>query len=137
MADNIRAVQYFKMKVSDKPGVCARLLQELRREGVDLLAFSGFPKGRQAQLDFVVTDPLFFKAAAKRAKVKVAGPKTCFVAQGEDRPGAVADLIARLADAKINVTALDAVCGGAGRYGALFWVKPRDVKKAAGVLGAT
>ena len=33
------------------------------------------------------------------------------------------------------VTAADAVCAGAGRYGAILWVKPRDVKKAAAVLG--
>jgi hypothetical protein len=136
MAGTVHAAQYFKMKVPDKPGVCARTLQALRNEGVNLLAFSGFPKGRGAQLDFVVTDAASFKAAAKRAKVKVKGPKTCFVAQGDDRPGAVADVIGRLADAKINITALDAVCGGEGRFGALFWVRPGDVKKASKILGA-
>jgi hypothetical protein len=43
--------------------------------------------------------------------------------------------MATLADAKINITALQAVCAGAGRYGALLFVKPRDVKKAAKALG--
>jgi hypothetical protein len=38
--------------------------------------------------------------------------------------------------AKINVTAMDAVASGSGRYTAILWVKARDVKKAAGVLGA-
>src|SRR5712691_10478272 len=32
-----------------------------------------------------------------------------------------------LAEAKINVTAIDAVCAGAGRYGAILWVAPRDM----------
>lgn len=64
------------------------------------------------------------------------GPKTGFLIQGEDRPGAVAELIAKLAEAKINVTAYDAVAAGEGRYGALLWVKPQDVQKAARVLGA-
>ena len=40
-----------------------------------------------------------------------------------------------LADAKINVTAVDAVCAGQGRYGALLWVKAPDVRKAAKALG--
>jgi hypothetical protein len=35
------------------------------------------------------------------------------------------------------MTALDAVTAGAGRYGAMFWVKPRDVAKAARILGAS
>ena len=52
-----------------------------------------------------------------------------------DRTGAVADLMRKLAESRINVTAIDAVCAGQGRYGALFWVKPRDVKKTANVLG--
>jgi hypothetical protein len=42
----------------------------------------------------------------------------------------------KLAEAKINVTAIDAVCAGAGRYGAILWVAPRDVSKAAKLLGA-
>jgi len=33
------------------------------------------------------------------------------------------------------VTAMDALAGG-GRYAAILWVKPRDVKKTASVLGA-
>ena len=40
-----------------------------------------------------------------------------------------------MADAKINITASDAVCAD-GRYGAVCWVAPRDVKKAAQALGA-
>jgi hypothetical protein len=36
----------------------------------------------------------------------------------------------------VNITALDAVAAGEGRYGAILWVKPTDVRKAAKVLGA-
>ncbi len=42
----------------------------------------------------------------------------------------------RLGAAGINVTATSATRTGMGRYGALLWVKARDVKKAAEVLGA-
>ncbi len=135
MADVIRTVQYFKLAVSDKPGKATRALGALRDARVNLLAFSGFPQGRRAQLDFVPSDPAAFKAAAKQAKLKVKGPKTCFLVEGDDRQGAGAKLTARLADAKINITALQAVVTGAGRYGVIFWVKSRDVKKAAKALG--
>lgn len=135
MTDQIRITQYFKVAVPDKPGEGARTLTALRNAGVNLDAFSGFPRNRRAQLDFVPSDPVAFKAIAKQAKLKVKGPKMCFLAEGEDRPGAGAALMGRLADAKINVTAIQAVCAGAGRYGATFWVKPRDVKKAAKALG--
>src|SRR6266516_744399 len=38
--------------------------------------------------------------------------------------------------AKINVTAVTGVCAGMGRYGAILWVKARDVNKGAAALGA-
>lgn len=133
--DTIRTAHYFKVQVPDKPGEGARMLEALRNSGVNLLAFSGFPRNRRAQVDFVPEDPSLFKTVARQAKLKVQGPKTCFLVGGDDRPGAVAKLMAKLAEANINVTAIDAVVAGQGRYGALFWVNTRDVKKAAKVLG--
>lgn len=136
MAETIRRVQYFYLEVPDKPGEGARILQLLKEEGVNLLAFSGFPKSRRAQIDLIPADAAALKAAAKKAKLKLVGPKTAFLIQGDDRIGAMADIVAKLAEAKINVTAVDAVSAGIGRYGAILWVKPRDVNKATNVLGA-
>ncbi len=136
MADRIRRVSYFYIMAPDKPGEGARALETLRDAGVNLLAFSGFPQGRRSQLDFVPEDPAAFRAAARKARWKVTGPKVAFVVEGEDRPGAAAEILGKLAAAKVNVTATDAVCAGAGRFGVLFWVKPRDVNKAAKALGA-
>jgi hypothetical protein len=53
MPDEIRRVDYFYIKVPDRPGEGARALGALRDAGVNLLAYSGFPEGRGAQLDFV------------------------------------------------------------------------------------
>jgi hypothetical protein len=137
MADTVRIVDYFYISAPNKAGEGARALATLKDAGVNLLAFSGFPQGRRAQMDFIPVDPAAFKQAAKKAKWKVVGPKRGFLAQGDDRVGAVADLLERLGSAKINVTAIDAVSVTEGRYGAIFWVAPKDVKKAATVLGAS
>jgi hypothetical protein len=131
MADTIKKVAYFAMDVANKPGEASRVLQALSQAGVNLLAFSGFPRGRRAQLDFVPEDSARFKKALTRAKLKARPKKTGFLVQGEDRLGAVAEVLQKLAETKINVTAVDAVCAGNGRYGAILWVKPLDVKKAA------
>ena len=134
MADEIQRIQYFYTEVPDKPGEGAKVLGALKEAGINLLAVVAFPKGRRAQLDFVPTDQAAFKEAAKKAKIKLVGPKTGFLIQGEDRTGAVAEIVAKLSDAKINVTALQGIAAGAGRYGAILWVKARDVNKAAKVL---
>ncbi len=41
----------------------------------------------------------------------------------------------KLAGGKINVTAVDAVTCGEGRYGAILWVKASDAKKTVALLG--
>jgi len=136
MADTIQRVQYFYTEVPDKPGEGARILGALKEGGVNLVAFTGFPRARRAQLDFIGADRDALRAAAKKAKIKLVGPRTGFLIQGEDRIGAVAEILSKLAEAKINVTAVGAVAAGEGRYGAILWVKPRDVNKTAKVLEA-
>ena len=136
MADTIQRVDYFYVQVPNKPGEGKRFLTALHEAGINLLAFSGFPEGRGAQLDFVPADPAAFKQFARAAKWKLTGPKRALLVSGEDRPGAVADLYEKLAGAKVNVIAMDAVCSGAGRFGAILWVAPRDVSRAAKLLGA-
>jgi hypothetical protein len=135
MAETVRQVDYFYMEVPNKIGEGAKVLQALREAAVNLVAFSGFPAGRRAQLDFFPADPAAFKAVAKANRWKLVGPKRGFLVQGDDRVGAVADLIGKLAAANINVIAIDAVSVDE-RYGALCWVAPRDVKKAATLLNA-
>jgi hypothetical protein len=136
MYDTVRLVDYFYIETPNKPGEGARVLETLRGAGVNLIAFHAFPSGRRSQLVFIPSDAAAFKSAAKSAKWKVKGPKKTFVIEGDDRVGALVDYFRKLAAAKINVTANDAVAGGMGRFGAIIWVKGRDVKRAAKALGA-
>ena len=136
MADTVQRVEYFYVQVPNKAGEGLRYLSALSEAGINLLAFSGFPEGRGSQLDFVPADPAAFRDFARRSKWKITGPKRAFLLSGDDRVGLVADIHKKLADARINVTAIDAACAGAGRYGAILWVAARDYKKAATLLGA-
>lgn len=135
MADTISRVDYFYIETPNKPGEAARALNVLKDAGINLLAFTGFPKGQRSQLDFIPADPVAFVKVAKRARWKLSAKKSGFLIQGEDRAGALAGILNKLANAKINVTAVDAVCAGAARFGAILWVKPKDLKRAAKALG--
>ena len=137
MLDTVRKLDYFALRAPDRPGEGARLLAALKDQGVNLLAVSGFPSGRKSQVDLVPESAAALRAAAKKMKLALGAKKTCFVIHGDDRVGALADTLQTLADAKINVTAIQAVTAGMGRYGAIFWVKPRDVAKTAKALGVT
>ena len=136
MSDVVRKVDYFTTKVPNRAGQAAKILSGLSAAGVDLIAFTGFPSGKGSQLDLVPADSSKLKRAAKKLGVTLSQRKSGFVVQGDDRVGALSRVANALAVAKINITAIDAVTAGKGRYGAIFWVKPASVAKAAKLLRA-
>jgi hypothetical protein len=137
MADEIRRIDYYYVNVPDKPGEAACILTALHQAGVNLVGFSGFPHGaRRAQLDFVPEDSAAFTKAARSAGLKPSKKKSGFLIQGEDRPGVMAEVFGKLAQAKINMTSVQVFSAGSGRYGGMLWVKSPDLRKAAKALGA-
>ncbi len=137
MPTTIRKVNYAYVTVASKPGEAARILEALRDANVNLLAFSGFPQGRnKAQIDVATDDFDGFKAVAKRHKWKLSRAKRAFLAGGTDELGAALPHLAKLAAANINVIAADVVAAGDGRFGMIFWVEPRDYNRAAKLLEA-
>jgi hypothetical protein len=117
--------------VPDKPGAGARFLAALQGAGTNLIGVSAFPHGaRRSQLDLVREDSVAFARAARTAGVKLSAKKSGFLIQGEDRAGAVADIMKRLSTAKINVTSVQvfylaqaatAACSGSRHR---TWAKP-------------
>jgi len=132
----IRKVVYFSMQVPNRPGVGLDMLRAIAKGRQNLLAFTGFPSGAKAQVDFVPARPVEFARGAKKAGIKLGKRKTAFLVQGEDRVGALVRVLDKLAKAKINMVAMDAVTAGSRRFGAIFWVKPKDVARASRLLGA-
>ncbi|HEX9631063.1 MAG TPA: hypothetical protein VGA02_01265 [Gemmatimonadales bacterium] len=137
MADQVRKARYCYVVVPNRPGRGAALLAALAEARVNLVAFSGFPGGGgKAQLDFVADDLGAVRRVLQRQGLRPRAVKRCFVVTGDDRIGAVGHHLGRLAEAKISVTAADAVAAGRNRYGMILWVKPKDYARAARVLKA-
>ena len=136
MATTIRKTVYFSMRTPNRSGQEARLLSALAAHGVNLHGFTGFPNAGGAQVDFIPHNVSKFTIAARKLGMKVSKRKTVFLAQGSDKAGACAAICSKLAKAGINMVAMDAVTAGQGRFGAIFWVKQRDVARASRVLRA-
>ena len=137
MADRVRRVNYAYLIVPNRPGQGARITDQLREAGVNLLAYTAFPtRAGKAQVDLIAEDLAPIRSIARRNGWRLSGAKKGFLVQGDDRVGAVHNHLKKLAERKINITAIDAVAAGKGRYGMLFWVKPKDYARAATALGA-
>jgi hypothetical protein len=137
MAEEIRVVEHYSASIPNKVGEGARVLGALRDADVNLIAFWAYRHGTgRAQLEFIPENSAAFVVAAKQAKLRLRKGVALYI-YGADRPGAIADILANLADARINVAAVQAVCGGAGSYGTIVFLPPAVARKAATVLGAT
>jgi hypothetical protein len=134
---SVRKIEYCYAIIPSRAGHGAEMLRALRDEGVSLLAFTGFPiGGGKAQVDFVAPRIADVRRVARVHGWKLSPTKRGFLVQGRDRVGAVQRHLARLAKRGINVTAVDAVAAGGGRFGMILWVKPADTARAARALGA-
>jgi len=136
MPDTVRKVHYFSTFVSNKPGQAFDVLATLVSAGVNLLACKGFPSGRRSRIDVVPDDTRKFSLAIRKAGLVFSEKKAGFLIRGQDRPGALADNLRQLAEHGINITAVDGLTAGEGRWGAILWVSSKDVARAGRVLRA-
>jgi len=136
MALTLHKIGYFTVETPNTAGQGFRILAALRAAGVNLIAYSGFPEGRRAQLDFVPDNPAKLRAVARKLKLRLSAKKVAFLLQGDDSVGALTGVLSKLAKARINITAMTAVGAGKRRFGAVFWVKRKAVAKTAKLLHA-
>ena len=135
MAERVRIVDYYYVTSDDRPGEGAGVLSALKSARVNLLAVHAFPDGQRIQVDLVPSNPEALVKAARKAKLKLSRKKKAFLVTGDDKVGALTPILNQLAEAKVNVTALTALTGGSKRFGAIFWVNPRDMGRASKALG--
>jgi hypothetical protein len=137
VAEKVRSVDYYYATIPDEPGTGSKVLAQLQQAGVNLLACLAFPSQKgTTQIDVVPENAGALKEAAGKAGIKLTGPRKAFLVQGDDRVGAVAEIMRKLGEARINITAAAAAAAGSGRYGMVLWVAQGDHAKAAKALGA-
>jgi hypothetical protein len=132
----IERIEYYYTVVPNKVGAGAKVFNALKAKNVNLLAFNGFPLSAQSsQLDLVPSSGDALVAAAQSAGLELVGPKVAFLITEWEHIGAVAEILGKLEQVGVNVTAMQAIDTGDWHYGAIFWVKQPDVDKAAKAMG--
>jgi len=135
MVDDIKQFDYHYMVIDDDASQVAGIVKACSESGIDLLGLSEFPLGDgKSQLDLIAEDARILANTARLMGWSLSERKSGFIIRGRNQPNAMAEVLGRLADAHVGVTAVQAIAAGAGRFGALIWVKPEDVAKAATVL---
>jgi hypothetical protein len=124
---------YFVISTEDRPGQLARFSKKMSENDINLHAVWSFGTGRgNAEITAIPWDVHVFRKAAREAGWTFR-EGSCFYLSGEDRAGALADTLDRIAQEGINLHAVDAM-GFEARYSAFVWCDESDVEKLRMVL---
>lgn len=135
MSYTIKKVEYFYCSVVDQPGEAYKLLSQLEKSGINLLAFTAIPIGpNRTQLTLFPETPEKFVTEAKRSSFAIDGPHPALLVQGDDELGALAEIHHILYEANVNVYASTGVTDNRGSFGYLLYVRPEEYERAAMAL---
>lgn len=135
MAFAIRRANYFYTTVKDEPGEAYKMLSRLAGVGINLLAFTGVPIGPlHTQLTIFPEDAARMSDEAKKAGIRLDGPYSALLVQGDDELGALAGIHEKLFEANVNVYASSGVTDGKGSFGYVLYIRPEEFEKAARAL---
>ncbi|MEK7405515.1 MAG: hypothetical protein AAB225_10440 [Acidobacteriota bacterium] len=136
MAEQVAQVDYYVGMLPHKAGEGVRVLNAIKDAGVNLIGFLGYPKARKAEIILVVgTGAPALGPIAKKVGVALGKKQKAFLVTGENRPGALAEVLGNISAAGVNVETVHAVSGCAECFGALITVAPQALKKTAKALG--
>jgi hypothetical protein len=130
---DIERSTYFVIATEDTPGQLARFSKKMSEDEINLAGVWCFGTGRgNAEIIAIPREPHAFKKAAREAGWSMR-EGNCFHLTGEDRAGALADTLDRIAQEGINLHAVDAM-GFQSSYSAYVWCDEKDVEKLRKVL---
>jgi len=130
---DIRRATYIVISTEDRPGQLARFSKKISEFEINLEAVWSFGTGRgNAEIIAIPWDPNLFKKVAREAGW-VFQEGNCFHLSGEDRPGALAETLDRIAQEGINLHAVDAM-GFEGKFSAYVWCNDEDLEKLRKIL---
>jgi hypothetical protein len=97
----------------------ARFAEDLATAGINLLGLWGEARGGRPLLSCVPQSPAQFRKFADSIGLRYDEGKT-FYRSADDKPGALVDSLRMIADAGINIDAIETV-GAGPRYGCFLW----------------
>lgn len=131
---DINRATYFKIAADHKPGKLASITATLMEENVSMHGLWGHGLSKtEAQVIAIPHDKKKFKSVAEKAEW-VLHEGVCFHIEGQDKTGALVDLLQKIAEEGINLMALDSISMD-GHFGCYIWAEDEDSETLAQLLG--
>ena len=132
---DIRRVECYNLTVEELVAEGSAMLGTIVGAGVDFLAYKAVPLGAtRTRFTLFPVDGSKLMDAAANAGLAVDGPHPAVLVVGDERPGALAAIYRRLAQAGISVEESCGIAHIHGGYGVVLYLRPEDCDRATAAL---
>lgn len=127
------AMTNFAFALPNRAGELSGLTADLRDAGMNLLGLWGYAEGEdRPRVSCVPESPEQFRRFCAQRKIECEEGRVFYMI-GDDKPGALHDALKKIANAKINLEAIECVAAG-NRFGCFLWAGPADWDALARLL---
>lgn len=134
MPTQAKKIQTLEVNLNTKPGELSKVYTTLKEYNVDVIASWGFEMGpNQAKAIIYPTDINKAKTALAKLNLPVKPAQACYVT-GDNKPGAYAELLDKIAKSGVNLHATDAF-GIGNKFATVFFTEDKDYPTLCKALG--
>jgi hypothetical protein len=128
---DVKKVDYYNLTVEEQIAEAASMLGQIVGAGVDFLAYKAVPAGSaRTRFTLFPIDGDALTAGAEKAGLAVDGPHPAVLVVGDEQPGALAGIYARLAAADIAVEESAGIAHINDGYGVVLYLRDTDCDRA-------
>lgn len=123
----------FKVTMEDRPGSLAKLTEALGKGGVNIEGIAAIPSGGKGDIRVVMGNAAGARQALQGAGITVEGEREVLVVDLPHRPGELAKVARKLADAGVNIDSVYSMGDRGGNRQVVLGVDDLErARKAAG-----
>ena len=130
-----KKIELLTVQLEPKPGTLEKVYAAFREAKVNIIATWAYQMGPEsAQAHFYASDVGKAKGVLEKLGRSPKVEHACYV-EGTDEVGRYHDLLKKIADAKVNIEATDAIAVG-GKFATLFFAQPDAIAKLCAAVDA-
>lgn len=134
---DIKRVDYFHIAVDGHVAEGSQALAAIADAGVDFLTYQAVPlEAGRTRFTLFPVDGRKLAEGAQQAGLPLDSPHPAILIVGQERPGALAEIYAKLSRSGIAVGESNGIAHVRGRYGVLQYMKREDCGAAVAALTA-
>jgi len=125
MAATWKTMTYFAFGLPNRPGELARFMEQLKAADIDLVGLWGYAEGEEnPRISCAPIDADACRSYLKDLGFELEEGRTLYFS-GENQPGALVETLEKIAEARINIEAIETVASGA-MFGCFVWTAEKD-----------